>query len=55
MRGSIQERGNSWRIRYDAPVSQAGGRKQISETVEGPKREAQRVLRERLAAIDNGS
>ena len=53
MKGNIQQRGpRTWRLRYDVPSSE--GRKQVSETVHGNKRDAQRALRERLAAIDKG-
>ena len=53
MKGNIQQRGpRTWRLRYDVPSPE--GRKQISETVRGNKRDAQRTLRERLAAIDKG-
>ena len=53
MKGNIQQRGTqTWRIRYDVPGP--SGRKQVSETVHGVKRDAQRTLRERLASIDKG-
>ena len=53
MKGNIQQRGpRTWRLRYDVPRPE--GRKQVSETVRGNKRDAQRALRERLAAIDKG-
>ena len=53
MKGNIQKRGpHSWRIRFDIPNN--NGRKQVSETVHGNKRDAQRTLRERLASIDKG-
>ncbi len=53
MKGNIQKRGpNSWRIRFDVPSNNQ--RKQVSETVRGTKRDAQRTLRERLASIDKG-
>jgi len=53
MKGNIQQRGpRTWRLRYDVPSPE--GRKQVSETVQGNKRDAQRALRERLAAIDKG-
>ena len=56
MRGNIQQRSKgSWRLRYDGPPDANGKRKQISETVRGNKKDAQRVLRERLTAIENGS
>ena len=53
MKGAIQPRGpRTWRLRYD--VSSPDGRKQVSETIHGNKRDAQRALRERLNAIDKG-
>ena len=53
MKGNIQQRGpRTGRVRDDVPS--ADGRKQVSETVRGNKRDAQRTLRERLAAIDKG-
>ena len=56
MNGSIRQRSKgSWQIRYDAPPDGTGKRRFISETVKGTKKEAERVLRERLAAIENGS
>ncbi|MDA0735350.1 MAG: tyrosine-type recombinase/integrase [Chloroflexi bacterium] len=55
MRGSIEQRSRgSWRLRYDGPQVSNRRRKQITETVKGTKKEAERVLRERLAAIENG-
>ena len=51
MKGNIQQRGSrTWRVRYDVPSPD--GRKQVSETIHGNKRDAQRTLRERLNAID---
>ena len=45
MKGNIQQRGpRTWRLRYDVPRPE--GRKQVSETVHGNKRDAQRALRE---------
>jgi len=53
VKGNIQQRGpKTWRLRYDVPSPE--GRRQVSETVRGNKRDAQRTLRERLAAIDKG-
>ena len=55
MNGSIRQRSKgTWQLRYDAPPDGAGKRRFVSETVKGNKREAERVLRERLAAIENG-
>jgi len=59
MRGSIQKRVGkkvtSYRIIYDVPVPETGQRKQVFETVEGGRKEAERILLERLAALDTGS
>ncbi len=56
MRGSITPRGKStWRIRYDGPRDASGQRRQVSETVKGTKRDAERVLRDRLAAIEQNT
>jgi integrase len=55
MRGSLEQRTTgSWRLRYDGLPDATGNRKQITETVRGTRKEAERVLRERLAAIENG-
>jgi integrase len=44
---------NTWRVRWDIP-SIDGKRRCQTETVKGSRREAERVLRERLAALDKG-
>ena len=55
MNGSIRQRSKgTWQLRYDAPPDGTGKRRYVSETVHGNKKEAERVLRERLAAIENG-
>jgi integrase len=55
MKGSIRQRSKgSWQLRYEAPPDGTGKRKYLSETVKGNKKDAERVLRERLAAIENG-
>ena len=55
MKGSVEQRSKgSWRIRYDGGITSDGKRRQVSETVRGTKKDAERVLRERLAAMDNG-
>ena len=55
MNGSIRQRSRgTWQLRYDAPPDGTGKRRFISETVKGNKKEAERVLRERLAALENG-
>lgn len=56
MRGSIEQRSpGSWRLRYDGPPNAAGKRKQVTETVKGTKKEAEKVMRERLATIESGN
>ena len=55
MNGSIRQRSKgTWQLRYDAPPDGTGKRRFVSETVQGTKKEAERVLRERLSAIENG-
>lgn len=55
MRGSLEQRSpGSWRLRYDGPPDVTGKRKQVTETARGTRKEAERVLRERLAAMENG-
>jgi integrase len=52
--GSISARGkNKWRIRYDAPIGESA-RKQVSETVTGPKSKALSVLREKIRSLEIG-
>ena len=56
MNGSIRQRSKgTWQLRYDAPPDGTGQRKFVSETVKGNKKDAERVLRERLAAIETGN
>ena len=55
MIGSIRQRSKgTWQLRYDGPPDGTGKRRFVSETVKGNKKEAEKVLRERLAAIENG-
>jgi integrase len=55
MRGSIRQRSpGSWQIRYEGPPDGPGERKYLSETVRGNKKDAERALRERQSAIENG-
>jgi integrase len=55
MKGSVRQRSKgSYQIRYEAPPDGTGKRKYLSETVRGTKKDAERVLRERLSAIENG-
>ena len=56
MRGSIRQRSKgSWELRYDGPRKTGGRRRYVSETVRGTKRDAERVLRDRLAALEAGA
>jgi len=52
--GTVTKRSKgSYQIRYS--VADADGeRKQVNETVKGTKKDAEKVLRERLASLDNG-
>ena len=53
--GSLQQRGKGrWRLRYWLQPEADGKRKQATETVRGTRRQAERVMRERLAAMENG-
>ena len=55
MRGSIRQRSpGTWQLRYDAPADTYDQRKQASETVRGTRKEADRILRERLTQAENG-
>jgi len=56
MKGSITQRTKgSWQLRYDGPEDATGRRKQVNETLRGSRKEAERVLRERLLAIETGN
>jgi len=53
--GSITQRSKgSWQIRFYGPPDANGRQKQVNETVHGLRKDAERALRERLAAIENG-
>lgn len=55
VRGSVERRGKSWRIRVDAgPDAVTGRRRQITRTVNGTKREAQDVLARLLVELGQG-
>lgn len=54
MRGSIRQRSRgTWQLRYEAPPNSEGHRKQVSETIRSTRKEAERVLRERLTQAEN--
>ena len=53
--GSVIKRGNTYRIAYDGPADRAGNRNQIWETLGiVTKKEAERVLRERITSVATG-
>jgi integrase len=52
--GSIQKRGDSWRLIYALPPGADGKRKQKTETIRGTKKQAGDRLRERLSEIESG-
>jgi hypothetical protein len=53
--GSIVQRSKgSWQIRYYAPPDASGKQKRLTQTVRGLKSDAEKMLRERLAAMENG-
>ncbi len=54
--GSIRERIKGvWQIRYDGAPDADGNTTKVAETVRGSKRDAERILRERLGTVDSGS
>ena len=56
MKGSVRQRSKgSWQIRYEGYPDVKGKRKFHQETIRGTKKEAERVMRERISSIDNGS
>lgn len=56
MKGSIRQRSKgSWEIRYAISDPQSGKRRHFGETVTGSKKEAERVLRERITSVEDGS
>src|SRR5918996_855827 len=53
--GSIIQRSKgSWQIRYYGPPDAQGKQKRLTETLRGNKSAAEKLLRERLSAIENG-
>jgi integrase len=50
----IQRTKGSWQIRYYGPPDASGKQKRLTETVKGLKGDAEKVLRDRLAAMENG-
>ena len=56
MRGSIRQRSKgTWQVRFDAPRQGPGQREYASVTVRGTKKDAERVLREKLTALEQGN
>ena len=54
--GSIRQRTKgSWEVRYYGPPDDDGNRKRVYESVRGSRRDADRVLRERVGTVENGS
>ena len=54
--GSIRKRGKDrWQLRFDGPPDEDGNLTKIAETVVGSRRDAERVLRDRLGVIEDGS
>ena len=54
--GSIQRRApRTWQMRYYGPPDESGRRKQHNETVKGSRRNAERLLRERITAVETGA
>ena len=45
---------NVYRIRYSLPTEKNGKQKRVAETVRGTKKEAEKILRKRLASVDSG-
>ncbi len=55
MRGAVERRGKSWRIRVDAgPDPVSGRRRQVTRTVSGTKREAESALARLLVELGQG-
>ena len=53
--GTVNQRyKGSWELKWYGPADQNGNQKRISETVRGTKKEAEKILRERLLSVDNG-
>ncbi len=56
MKGSIEKRGNSWRLSvYLGKDPVTGKERRIRKTVRGSKKDAQKELRDLLYSIDNGT
>ncbi len=56
MKGSIEKRGNSWRLSvYLGKDPVTGKERRLRKTVRGSKKDAQKELRDLLHSIDNGT
>ncbi len=57
MKGHVTKRAKgTWTIVYDMPRdSSTGARRQRSQTVKGTKRDAERVLRQVMTSVEQGS
>ena len=54
--GTIRDRGEGvWQIRYVVGYRPDGQPKQRAENIKGTRRQAEKVLRERLAAVETGN
>ena len=52
--GTIEKRGSSWRIRYYIEPDSIGMSRQATETVRGTKKDAEKVLRDRITSVEQG-
>lgn len=56
MKGSIRQRGKgTWQIRYEGQPDGSGKRKYLSVTFHGNKTDAQRELRKKITAVEEGT
>lgn len=53
--GTITKRGNSYRIRYYIEPGPDGKSRQATETVRGNKKEAEKILRDRITSVEQGN
>ena len=54
--GGVRQRTKGgWQVRYYAPPDAKGTRERIAETVRGSRRDAERVLRQRLSIVESGT
>ena len=54
MRGTIQQRGSSWRIRAYVGRDSTGKKRYVSRTVHGTRRDAEKELSRLLVEVDEG-